>query len=186
MSASPPSLSVWVNDDFACVKIAGRAACPGSVDFRRLMLALREKGYGRFVLDLTQCQLMDSTFLGVMAWLVIQFGESGPGRPPARIELLNPSPRITELLDNLGVAHLFQIVTGPALADGEAKAVAPGTADRAEISRTSLEAHQLLCRLDPKNAARFKDVCEFLKEDLEKLAHKNGTASNPPETVKPG
>lgn len=184
MSALPPSLSVWVTDETACVRIAGRAACPGSVDFKRLMLGLREKGYQRFVLDLSDCPLMDSTFLGVMAWLVLQFGEAHPGQPPARIELLNPCPRINDLLDNLGVAQLFHVRTGPPMVDGHGTAVATGTADRAEISRTSLEAHELLCQLDPRNTARFKDVCQFLKEDLEKLTRKNGDPA--PETVPPG
>ncbi|MFM1769252.1 MAG: hypothetical protein RJA22_1781 [Verrucomicrobiota bacterium] len=182
MSALPPSLSVWVADDLVCLRITGRAACAGSVDFRRLMLGLREKGHVRFLLDLSQCQLMDSTFLGVMAWLVLQFSE---GPVPARIELLNPSARIAGLLDNLGVAHLFPVHEGgvprPEGAAIESAAL-PAPADRAEVARTSLEAHELLSRLDPRNAARFKDVVEFLREDLEKLARK-GLAPLPPASA---
>ena len=185
MSASPPSLSVWVDDNLACVKITGRAACPGSVDFRRLMLGLRDKGLTRFVLDLTDCQLMDSTFLGVMAWLVLHFGESHPGQPPAHIELLNPTPRITDLLDNLGVAQLFQVHTGVANICGALTVPEACNPDRAEVSRTSLEAHQLLCRLDPKNTPRFKDVCQFLKDDLAKLAVKHAPVASE-EVIKPG
>lgn len=179
MSAPPPSLSVWVADDLVCVRIEGRAACAGSVDFRRLMLALRDKGHTRFVLDLSRCQLMDSTFLGVMAWLVLQFAEARPVQGPAVIELLNPSPRITGLLDNLGVAEMFPVFAG-ALAVPAAAVAAPlpasAGAERAEVTRTSLEAHELLSRLDPRNAARFKDVVEFLREDLDKLARKEGSA----------
>lgn len=180
MSASLPSLSVWVADDFACVKITGRAGCPGSVDFKRLLLGLREKGHARFVLDLTDCVLMDSTFLGVLAWMVLHFDKPADGLPRARIELLNANTRITELLDNLGVAHLFSMITGPTLAPGRLEPVQPETPDRAEISRTSLEAHELLCRLNPGNTPKFKEVCRYLEEDLKKLEKKNGHANGHP------
>lgn len=176
MSAPSPSLSVWVADDLVCVRVAGRATCNNSVDFRRLMLGLRDKGHARFVLDLSQCPLMDSTFLGVMAWLVLQFAE---GRPPARIELLNPNSRITYLLDNLGVAHLFPSHQGPGVGGpaGETIVANPGPEDHTEMARTALEAHELLSRLDPRNAGRFKDVCAFLRDDLEKLARKQGAGA---------
>ena len=90
------------------------------------------------------------------------------------IELLNPSERVSGLLENLGVAQLFPVAKGAPIATGDLKPVAqqPCNPDRAELQRTSLEAHQLLVRLDPRNGARFKDVCKFLEEDLKKLEKK--------------
>ena len=38
-----------------------------------------------------------------------------------------------------------------------------------EITRTSLEAHQTLMAMNPENVARFKDVTQFLAEDLKSL-----------------
>ena len=35
-----------------------------------------------------------------------------------------------------------------------------------QITRTSLEAHQTLMAMNPDNVARFKDVTQFLAEDL--------------------
>src|SRR6185436_17837187 len=100
MNASPANLRVWVGDTFVCVKITGRAACACSVDFRKLILGLREKGWRRFVLDLTDCQLMDSTFLGVLAGIGLRFSED-TGVGASKIELLNPSERVSGLLENL-------------------------------------------------------------------------------------
>ncbi len=174
MSASPANLAVWVDDDFACVKITGRAGCACSVDFRTLILGLRDKGWRRFVLDLTDCQLMDSTFLGVLAGLGLRFSEV-TGQPPLpTIELLNPSERVSGLLENLGVAHLFRVANGTAIPTGDLKPVPrqPCHPDRAELQRTSLEAHQLLIQIDPKNGAKFKDVCKFLEEDLKRMEKK--------------
>lgn len=56
-------LSVWVDErkKTAWIKITGRASFTSSVDFKALIHRLSELGYSRFVLDLAQCLLMDST-----------------------------------------------------------------------------------------------------------------------------
>ncbi|MEY2411211.1 MAG: anti-sigma factor antagonist [Verrucomicrobiota bacterium] len=174
MGASPANIAVWVNDRFVCVKIAGRAGCACSVDFRSLILGLRTRGWRHFILDLTECQLMDSTFLGVLAWLGLRFSEEA-GPLPATIELLNPSDRVSGLLENLGVAQLFQVSRGAPIATDALEPLPQTTleANRSEIQRTSLEAHQLLIHVDPKNGAKFKDVCKFLEEDLKKMERKD-------------
>jgi hypothetical protein len=37
---------------------------------------------------------------------------------------------------------------------------------RAEAAPTILEAHETLMQFDPRNVPKFKDVVEFLREDL--------------------
>jgi anti-sigma B factor antagonist len=163
-------LSVLVCKDFACVKIAGRANFTFSPDFKTLLTELNQKGYNRFLIDLSECVLMDSTFLGVLAGFGLA---TNPGGTPDKcdIELLNPSNRIYELLENLGVLGLFKVTTVPPAMPGDAKAAAPepGQPSHEEITRTCLEAHQALIAGNPENAARFKDVVQFLAEDLKNL-----------------
>ena len=48
---------------------------------------------------------------------------------------------------------------------------------RAEISRTCLEAHQTLMGLNPANVAKFKDVAQFLAEDVKRLEAEGAAAS---------
>jgi anti-anti-sigma factor len=171
MSGSAANLSVWVGDQIVCVKIAGRASFTCSVDFRTLLTTLWQQGHNRFVLDLTKCQLMDSTFLGVLAGLGLRFTQEPNGYGPSTIELLNPSPRIADMLDNLGVNHLFQTVRGPTAETERLDCVEQlsSNVDRKEISRTCLEAHKLLMDLNPANVPKFKDVTRFLEEDLKKF-----------------
>jgi anti-anti-sigma regulatory factor len=171
MSNGTASLSVWVGDGLVCVKIAGRASFQCSVDFKTLINTLREQGHQRFVLEVSECQLMDSTFLGVLAGLGLKFSEDRNGHAPASLELLNPSDRVFDLIENLGIDHLFQFHKGAAPAAGglsqiEQPASAP---DRKETTRTCLEAHKLLMEINPANVAKFKDVTKFLEEDLKKL-----------------
>src|SRR5262245_5888313 len=108
MSTSASRMLVLVGEKFACIKIRGRADFSSSIDFKTLINELRQKEYTYFVLDLTECTLMDSTFLGVLAGLGLKMSAAlskDQCSPP--IELLNPNARITELLENLGVLHLF-------------------------------------------------------------------------------
>jgi len=44
---------------------------------------------------------------------------------------------------------------------------------RAEAAPTILEAHENLMEFDPRNVPKFKDVVEFLREDLGQPAAKN-------------
>jgi anti-sigma B factor antagonist len=171
------NLAVWVGDQLVCVKVSGRANFSGSVDFKTLVTGLWEKGYHRFVLDLSECLLMDSTFLGVLAGLGLKLNNSSSPEHATNghhaIELLNPSPRIADLLENLGITHLFHITRGPATtACLVALDHAPTAADRREVQKTCLEAHQTLMDVNPANVPKFKDVAQFLAEDLKKTEGK--------------
>ena len=170
MSNPSAKLSVLVGRDFACVKIAGRANFMSSPDFKTLIGELGRKGYKRFIVDLSECVLMDSTFLGVLAGFGLK---TSPGATDGKcdIELANPNARVTELLDNLGVMPLFKITPGPVQLPGTAEASTPELASptQTDITRTSLEAHQTLMAAHPDNVARFKDVAQFLAEDLKNL-----------------
>jgi anti-anti-sigma factor len=167
---SSANLSVLVCRSFACIKIAGRANFACSPDFKTLLTELANKGYGHFIIDLTECVLMDSTFLGVLAGFGIKLNPNGA---PAEkgIELLNPTPRVAELLENLGTSHLFKIASGPLKLPGDAQSSTPDSINPSheQITRTCLEAHQTLMSMNPENVARFKDVAQFLAEDLKNL-----------------
>ena len=170
MSTSSANLSVLVGKNFACVKIAGRANFTFSPDFKTLLEQLIRKGFGHFIIDLSECVLMDSTFLGVMAGFGLKLN---PDAAPDKcgIELLNPNARVTELLENLGVLRLFKITTGMLALPDDVKSCTPEPVNptHEQITRTSLEAHQTLMAVNPENVARFKDVAQFLAEDLNNL-----------------
>jgi hypothetical protein len=112
--------------------------------------------------------MMDSTFLGVLAGISLQLSNGAGGAPP--LELLNASPRISETLDNLGVSFLFKFggSSGP-LSDKFEPLARGAPASAEELARTCLKAHQTLMALNPENAQRFKDVAQFLAEDLQRL-----------------
>ena len=170
MSGPVNAMSVCVEEKTAWIKVEGRANFNSSVDFKALINGLADKGYNRFILDLTDCVLMDSTFLGVLAGLGMKFNSTRNGGPAATIELLNANARIADLLENLGVQHLFKMVSGPEVSSNRLQPLeqTPASHDRKEISRTCLEAHEMLMQINADNVAKFKDVAQFLAEDLKK------------------
>jgi len=162
---------VMVGPQFTCIRLVGRANFASSIDFRTLISELRQKGYGNFVLDLSECVLMDSTFLGGLAGIGLEMSKFPPGPFAPSIKLFNPSERISELLENLGVLYLFQCCQGTLTPSLDAPATAPSYSPHSqeEVTRACLEAHQVLMALKPENITKFRDVTQFLAEDLKKL-----------------
>ncbi|MGO8674319.1 MAG: STAS domain-containing protein [Limisphaerales bacterium] len=171
MSVSPAKISVLVGGHFACVRITGRVNFASGPDFKTLLDELRQRGFEHLVLDLSECTLMDSTFLGVLVGFGLKLGATPQAPLCPRLELLNPNARITELLESLGVLQLFSIRDGPLFTPaGVQTAVrAPADASQAELTRACLEAHKTLMQINPDNIPRFKDVAQFLAEDLKKF-----------------
>src|SRR5688572_25677629 len=162
---APTSLSVCVRDHLACVRIAGRANFTSSVDFKKLLQQLQLDGCTEIVLDLTECSLMDSTFLGVLAGAGMKCDAARHEGRQCLIELFRPTDRILELLDNLGVLNLFTILKDAPQLDAFHR-VDEGTPTRVELNRTCFEAHKTLMNTNPDNERRFKDATEFFEKTL--------------------
>lgn len=171
MSAPSAKMMVYVGEKFAWVKIAGRANFSSSIDFRTLVNELQQKGYKYFVLDLSECLLMDSTFLGVLAGFGLKMNAAQPEESAPAIELLNPNPRITDLLESLGVVHLFKLAEGSSTLPQqvEPRLHDPVNATREEVTQACLEAHRTLMQINPENIPKFKEVAQFLADDLKRV-----------------
>lgn len=154
----------------ACVRLRGRADVSVSIGFKDLLNQLLERKVDHYELELSECQTMDSTFLGVLCGFARRYGES-QGTDAARPILFNANERITELLESLGVDDMFEFQRGNPVDPGPCVPLDPqaSTPDHAELNATALEAHQTLMALNPENIPKFKDLTEFLAKDLKKL-----------------
>ena len=169
MNESLAKLMVAVCDEVVFIKINGRGDFNLSLDLKKLFVQLHQRGYRRFVLEVCGCAMMDSTFLGTLADIALKYcNANNPQNFP--LELINPNPRIAETLENLGVAHLFKITQCP---DSPSVNYQPQalTADKSkiEITRNCVEALKTLIRVNEQNVKKFKDVVEFLADDLKRL-----------------
>jgi anti-anti-sigma regulatory factor len=168
--------------DLGFVKVVGRGSFQNSGCLKAFYQQLLKDGVHRFVIDLASCSYLDSTFLGILLGLGLKLREAGNGL----LNILNASPRNYELLRNLGLDRLINISgTESSNTGGSIAPVANGNGlsvhgmseeamealpcpvpTKAEAAPTILEAHEALMNFDPRNVPKFKDVVEFLREDL--------------------
>jgi anti-anti-sigma regulatory factor len=171
MNAPAVHMRVAVNGPLVCVKISGRACFAAGPSFKTLTDGLCQRGHTQFLFDLTECQQMDSTLLGMLAGLAIRLAQTSAPASDCAVKLLNASDHITELLESVGVDHLFTVLSDVPLNDASLAPVraADSGAGRQELAKASLEAHRTLMELHPGNVPKFKDVAQFLAEDLKKM-----------------
>jgi anti-sigma B factor antagonist len=171
-STAVTTLSVCVRDHAACIRIVGMANFTSSVDFKRLMHQLQDDGCNEIVLDLRECRLMDSTFLGVMAGIGTRCDAMRAQGKNCIIELFRPTDRVADLLDSLGVLELFTIIHETPNFDCF-QPIVEGGASKTELTRTCLEAHRKLMETSPENERRFKDASEFFAKALRDAEQKS-------------
>lgn len=163
-------ISVAVEPPNAFIKITGRAAVEGSRDFKALVLQLAGKGITHFILDLRDCLLMDSTFSGVLAGLVVFSPTDDSSVGKIRFTLVQPNERVADLLDNLGVLSLVQrldsVETPAPAAHTASQELQPGEHSKTELAECCLEAHRILMALKPENVAKFRAVEQVLATKL--------------------
>lgn len=137
-------------------------------DFAREMM---NRGLRQFVVDLEQCPVMDSTFMGTLAGMALRLRELGTGS----LHAIHLNTRNRDLLHNLGLDQLFEIETKGLQEKFDATSVQELSQDAAQTSKadtaeTMLQAHEALVEAAPENETRFKDVLEYLKNDLHQEA----------------
>ncbi len=162
------SIQVGVTGPVVWVRVAGRGSFLESGSLKEFGREMVNRGYREFVFDLEECAMMDSTFMGTMAGMALRLKELGQGR----LRVIHCSTRSRDLLSGLGLDQIFDIQANGAdapeceeLAKTERNAAEKAAVKREQTS-TMLEAHEALCQAQPENLTRFKDVLEYLKQDL--------------------
>lgn len=161
---APTSILVGISDRIVCVRVEGKGSFLNSTGLKEFAKEMTNRGYREFVIDLKNCPVMDSTFMGTLAGVALRLRELGQGQ----IRVVNLNERNFDLLGNLGLDQLFTMSTD------DSKAPVPtsdqplptNAVDKNAQAQTMLDAHTELVEANPENAAKFKDVIEYLKQDL--------------------
>ena len=146
------------------VKVAGRGSFQNSPGVKEFVLKMIQRGHREFVVDLEACELMDSTFMGTLAGIALRLREMGQGN----LRVTNLNERNSDLLSNLGLDQLFvmEARVGDAATAPAQVPLASAAPDKMTQAQTMLEAHEACIEANEANAAKFKDVLEYLKQDL--------------------
>ena len=162
----PASILVGVTGKAVYIKVRGKGSFQNSPALKEFARQMLERGHRIFAFDLGECSVMDSTFMGTLAGMALRLRESG-----GTLLVRNVNERNFELLRNLGLNNLFEIEPSADLvpmggADGESALETENELSRSDHAACMIEAHEALVDADPENLARFKDVLEYLKQDL--------------------
>jgi anti-sigma B factor antagonist len=164
--STQPAILVGCTSNVAQIRVEGKGSFQNSSGLKEFSKEMMNRGYREFVVDLKGCPVMDSTFMGTLAGVALRLREFGEGH----LSVINLNQRNFDLLRNLGLDQLFQIKTAPPAATAAAGTpVAAGDVqDPQEQARTMLEAHEALIAAEPENITKFKDVLQYLKQDLQR------------------
>jgi len=175
------------------IKVVGRGSFQNSGCLKAFYQQLLKDGVHRFVVDLEACSYLDSTFLGILLGLGLKLKTAGNGllhilnASPRNLELLKNLG-----LDRLiSIDGKSVPVASGSTSEGTSSGVPNGNGNgsggarldlktvtenleemvcpvptKQEAAPTILEAHEALMDFDPRNVPKFKDVVEFLREDL--------------------
>ena len=160
-----PSILVGTANRTVCVRVEGKGSFLNSTGLKEFAKEMINRGFREFAIDLKNCPVMDSTFMGTLAGIALRLRELGQGM----LRVINLNERNHDLLANLGLDQLFCIelrenaVPAPSAAQVPLVSAAP---DKVTQAQTMLEAHEACVEANEANAAKFKDVLEYLKQDL--------------------
>ena len=158
---APPSILVGVSDRTVWVRVEGKGSFSNSTGLKQFGKEMTNRGYRQFIIDLKQCPVMDSTFMGTLTAMSLRLKELGSGE----LCVVNLNSRNQELLANLGLDRFFTM--GRTSASGPAQqALTESAEDKQTRTETMIEAHEAVVAANPANEAKFKDVLEYLKQDL--------------------
>lgn len=161
--------------DVAWIRVEGKGSSRNSARLKSFTELARRKGQSCFVVDLENCAALDSTFMGTMAALALALASE---EPAGSLEVINATGRTRETLAHLGLDCLMSVDD-----DGSAwkeeriqvdknltkplspvKPIKLNTRQHAELV---MEAHEALVEANEANVSEFRDVLDFLRQELD-------------------
>lgn len=163
------SILVAEIDPYLWIRVDGKGSFQNAADLKSFAFQMIGTGRGAFVIDLSGCPMMDSTFMGTLVGIAIRLPEQSP---PGKLTVVNANDRNAQLLENLGLTKIFPVQKDTAGFEEQARQVsclleATPTVDLPleQRSKEVLDAHEALSEVSEENRERFKDVVEFLRSD---------------------
>lgn len=168
---SGDSIDVAVVDGIGFARIYGRGSFKTSPSIKQFAGAILDAGATTLVIDTEACIGLDSTFMGVTAGLCGRFRKVGGG-----VQMVNASEKIQSLLSTLGLNCLVDVYAAGELPetlapyfeqlDTRMESLPVEDQTPLESAKTMLEAHQTLVEVSESNRPRFKDVLDYLRDDI--------------------
>ncbi|HLB32626.1 MAG TPA: STAS domain-containing protein [Chthoniobacterales bacterium] len=100
-----PSVSVATFDHNVWIRIVGRGSFKSSIDLKEWIQPIIEQRSYNYIIDLVDCEQMDSTFMGTLAGIAQRLRAKKQGV----LKVINANEVNRELMESLGLDQLFSI-----------------------------------------------------------------------------
>ena len=150
------------------VKVEGRGTFQNSAGLKEFVKQMIQRGFREFVVDLSDCEQMDSTFMGTLAGVALRLREMGQGH----LRAVNVNDRNADLLASLGLDQLFAVepaaegMAGDGPDESELREAVPSKVGVESQKKVVLEAHEALVLAEAANEVKFKDVLDYMRHEL--------------------
>ncbi len=153
----------------ALVRVVGRGTFLNSVPVSQFAdyLQNQEERRWRFVVDLSECPTMDSTFMGTLAKITLrQTQQLG-----TKLAVCNANEHNRRLLKTLGLSHVMDL-RQKTPEELKRQPVDLRPAETIPVTRLDrilhmIECHEKLIDLDTENEVRFSNVLKYLRQSLD-------------------
>jgi len=139
------------------IRAVGRATFKVGRDLRSFGVKAVARGAKAIILDLADCQGMDSTFIGVLAMIGLET------KGQADLVVVNASDALRQLLEGIGLSKIWRFAE-EAVPAGSWNGLCRA-AGGSSMGETVLAAHLALMELDPENVPKFRDVVDLLSAE---------------------
>ena len=89
------------------VRVAGRGTFQNSTGLKEFAAEMTQRGHRDFIVDLKDCELMDSTFMGTLAGVAIRLG------PEGKLRVVRANERCRKVMKNLGLDRVVAVEEEP-------------------------------------------------------------------------
>ena len=152
-------------DQTVYCQVVGIANMNNSAPFEAFARRKQDGGCREFILDFSQCEGLDSTFLGIVLGLRLGGGDEHP-----QITAVNVSKHVLKILAEVGIDRLIQVLPEPVTPPEVPLQKLERNCSEEERLGIILSAHETLCDLGQENQDRFGSFVELLRRELERAS----------------
>ncbi len=153
------------------IRVTGRGNFLCSAALKQIVQEMIEKEYYHYVIDLKECEQLDSTFMGTITGIAQRLRQY----QQSLFKVVNVSQSNQDLMENLGLDELFCIQSlsmkhqlPPDLSPScftESSFYIPPAEEKEKMHEVVVSAHQSLLEVKKDNAKKFNDIIEACSKD---------------------
>lgn len=156
----PGQILVADHEGVYIIKMTGDVRLTLCISFDQFIDSmLAAPNFSSVLFDLSEAEAVDSTTLGLMAKISLLSQEKRNITPV----ILATNPSIKRILDTMGFADIFNIVSKLELDIEPENCLKAIECDEHEVKEKVLEAHRILMGLNEKNHETFKNLVTMLE-----------------------